>query len=54
MLKFGQEVDLDALNSYTVNKSAEELREKVLVTLLLTEVEATPHPPPPLARVSLR
>ncbi|KAJ1620191.1 hypothetical protein T492DRAFT_847998 [Pavlovales sp. CCMP2436] len=29
MLKFGQEVDLDALNSYTVNKSAEELREKV-------------------------
>lgn len=29
MLKFGQVVDLDALNTYTVNKSAEDLREKV-------------------------
>jgi len=31
LLKFGQEVDLDALNNFTVNKSAEELREKVSV-----------------------
>ncbi|KAG8464582.1 hypothetical protein KFE25_009950 [Diacronema lutheri] len=29
LLKFGQQVDLDALSNYTVNKGAEELREKV-------------------------
>lgn len=31
LLKFGQQVDLDALSNYTVNKGAEELREKVLL-----------------------